>query len=193
MNSDFPASKNRLGCIFVEKFRYRCSFDPVGSSSTPPPSPPHRDPAVSKNSSETFFEKIQISMFLWPLGVIQYTSALPHPPRPRCIEKLFRNIFRENSDIDVPLTPWGHPVHLRPPPPHTRPHCIEKPFRNTFGENSDTDVLLTWHKHTHTHKLFFFTGPSFQSREYIFIGGRLIQTYSYILVQFTRSNKDRST
>ena len=39
----------------------------MGSSSTPLSSPhPTRDPAVSKNPSETLFEKIQILMFFWP-------------------------------------------------------------------------------------------------------------------------------
>jgi hypothetical protein len=108
MNADFPASKTRLRCIFVEKFRYRCSFDPLGSSSTPLPSPhPTRDPTVSKNPSETLFEKIQITMFLWPRGVIQYTSALPPPEtRPHCIEKPFRNTFRERMGA---LKTWNRP------------------------------------------------------------------------------------
>ena len=57
MNSEFPASKNRLRCIFVEKFRYRCSFDPVGSSSTPPPPPStsHPTPLHRDTLSNTVF------------------------------------------------------------------------------------------------------------------------------------------
>ena len=155
MNSDFPALKNRLGCIFQEKFRYRCSFDPMGSSSTPPPSPqPTRDPTVSKNPSETLFEKILILMFLWPRGVNQYTSALPSAhTRPCCIEKPLETLFEK---IQIPMFLWPRGVIQYTsalPSAHTRPYCIEKPFRNTFRENSDTDVLLTWHKQTN---FFFF-------------------------------------
>ena len=53
-----PLYRKTLQKHFSRKFSYRCSFDPVGSSSTPPPCPHlKRDPSVSKTLQKHFSRK----------------------------------------------------------------------------------------------------------------------------------------